>query len=70
MGRLALELSDKIKENSSAEFFVFQNNKPPLGINEKPVFENGKLKSGFWRLSEEFTEKFSAGILATSQKFL
>ena len=70
MGRLALELSDKIAENSLAEFFVFQNDKPPCGINEKPNFENGKLKSGFWKLTEDFTEKFSAGILATSQKFL
>ena len=70
MGRLALEISDKICENSSAEFFVFQNDKPPYGIDEKPVFENGKLKSGFWKLTEEFTEKFSAGILAKNQKVL
>ncbi|MBQ3657756.1 MAG: hypothetical protein II956_13090 [Bacteroidales bacterium] len=70
MGRLALELSEKIDENSLAEFFVFQNDKPPFGIEEEPVFENGKLKSGFWRLSPEGTEKFSAGILAKNQKIL
>ena len=70
MGRLALELSDRIADNTLAEFFVFQNKNTPEEFLEKPVFESGKLKKGFWRLTPDDTKIFSAGILAQEKNFL
>lgn len=63
MGRLAMELSSIVDEGIRAQYHVYQKNWPLPGMEQKPVFSNGKLISGFLPLTPNDTKMFAAGIL-------
>ncbi|MBR4265966.1 MAG: hypothetical protein IKQ46_07920 [Bacteroidales bacterium] len=65
MGRLAMQISNLVCEDSTANFFVYQKKQAEPAFSQKPQFQDGKLKSGFWELTPQNTQIFSAGILAT-----
>lgn len=65
MGRLAMRLAEFVCQDTRAEYFVYQNSQQDSRFLQPPVFESGKLKSGFLRLTPENTQNFSAGILAS-----
>ncbi|MCQ2251443.1 MAG: hypothetical protein MJZ66_10075 [Bacteroidales bacterium] len=66
MGRLAMELSCLVDENAQAQYFVYQKDRPLPGMEQKPVFSNGKLVGGFLPLTPSDTGMFAAGILISS----
>lgn len=65
MGRLALDLEHLVSPNSVADLYVSQKTEIEDFIKHIPVFSEGRLVSGFLRLTPENTKCFVAGILAT-----
>lgn len=60
MGRLAMQISDLV--GCEADFMVFNKNTPPVPLDKKPSFSNGKLVGGFLPLTPRDTVAFTAGI--------
>ncbi len=63
MGRLAMELSPIVDSGRMAHYYVYQKKWPLPGMEQRPVFSNGKLVSGFLPLTPGDTVMFAAGIL-------
>lgn len=68
MGRLAMEIENLVSDESEADFYVLQDAEIEQFIQQKPVIENGKLVSGFLRMTPDNTQRFAAGILAKPLK--
>ena len=68
MGRLAMEIENLVSDESEADFYVLQDSEIEQFIQQKPVMENGKLVSGFLRMTPDNTQRFTAGILAKPLK--
>ncbi|MCR5455122.1 MAG: hypothetical protein K6F33_09075 [Bacteroidales bacterium] len=60
MGRLSMQIADLV--DAEAYFYVFAHNAAPFDGSSKPVFSNGKLVGGFWPLTPNDTQMFTAGI--------
>ena len=60
MGRLAMQISNMV--DCEADFIVFNKTAPPVPIDNKPTFSNGKLVGGFLPLTPRDTAAFTAGI--------
>ncbi|MBO7142821.1 MAG: hypothetical protein J6V76_06915 [Bacteroidales bacterium] len=68
MGRLAMDIEHLVSESSEADFYFLQDAEIQKYAQNKPVMENGKLVSGFLRLTPEGSQRFAAGILAKPLK--
>ena len=68
MGRLAMDIEHLVSESSEADFYFLQDAEIQKYAQNKPVLENGKLVSGFLRLTPEGSQRFAAGILAKPLK--
>ena len=64
MGRLAMDVSHLVADNSIADFYVLQDTDIEQFAQQKPVFDDGKLVSGFLRMTPSNAQRFAAGILA------
>ena len=64
MGRLAIEIEHLVSENSTADFYVLQDDEIEQFAQQKPVFDGGRLVSGFLRMTPDNSQRFAAGILA------
>ncbi len=63
MGRLAMEISPLVAPGVEAHYYVYQKDRPLPGMEQKPVFLNGQLVSGFLPVTPADTVMFAAGIL-------
>ncbi|MCQ2975427.1 MAG: hypothetical protein MJ211_11545 [Bacteroidales bacterium] len=64
MGRLAIEIEHLVSENSIADFYVFKADEYCEMQNQKPIFKDNKLYSGFWEFTPCSSKTFKAGIFA------
>lgn len=68
MGRLAMEIENLVSDSSEADYYVLQDDAIKQFEQQKPVFKDGKLESGFLRMTPEGSQRFAAGILAKPLK--
>ncbi len=65
MGRLAMEIAPLVAPGVEAHYFVYQKDRPLPGMEQKPVFLNGQLLSGFLPITPADTRMFAAGIISS-----
>ena len=59
-----MDVSHLVADNSIADFYVLQDTEIEQFAQQKPVFDDGKLVSGFLRMTPTNAQRFAAGILA------
>lgn len=65
MGRLAMELFQLTDPDCECRYYVYQKDRPLPGMEQKPVFLNGRLAGGFLPLTPSDTRMFAAGIISS-----